>query len=128
MQTNMKLVLLAALMLTMASTAASAQQRAGGNSACAADLEKFCAGVEPGAGRIYRCLEEHEAQLSDACKEHVAQMRQRAGTISAACKDDLTKFCKSISVGGGRVRNCLKRHEAELSPSCKTALEEAQKP
>ncbi len=37
--------------------------------ACAADAQKFCAGVQPGGGRIVACLKEHKDSLSDQCKQ-----------------------------------------------------------
>ena len=128
MQIKVTLALMALLMLALAHTPAPAQPRGNGSGACTAEKEKFCKDVEPGAGRIRRCLEEHGAELSDACKQHLEQMRARTRTIEEACRDDVTKFCKSVSVGGGSLRNCLKRHDPELSPSCKTALEESKKP
>jgi len=36
--------------------------------ACKPDVEKFCQNVQPGGGRIRQCLQQHEAELSDACK------------------------------------------------------------
>jgi Cysteine rich repeat len=36
--------------------------------ACKPDAEKFCAGVAPGGGRIMECLNQHQSELSDACK------------------------------------------------------------
>jgi len=38
-------------------------------SACAADAQKLCAGVQPGGGRIVACLKEHKDSLSDRCKQ-----------------------------------------------------------
>ncbi len=36
---------------------------------CAADAQKFCAGVQPGGGRIIACLKEHKDSLSDRCRQ-----------------------------------------------------------
>jgi hypothetical protein len=36
--------------------------------ACQPDVEKFCAGIAPGAGAIRQCLRQHASELSDACK------------------------------------------------------------
>jgi len=38
---------------------------------CKADIEKFCASVEAGEGRILSCLEANKAQVSDGCKQAV---------------------------------------------------------
>jgi len=35
---------------------------------CAEDVKKLCSDVEKGEGRVIKCLKEHEAQLSEACK------------------------------------------------------------
>jgi len=42
------------------------------------------------------------------------------------CADDIEKYCKEIKPGGGRIMNCLKAHETELSPSCKEKMCELQ--
>ena len=36
--------------------------------ACKGDIEKLCKGIHPGEGRIVKCLKEHEAEVSAACK------------------------------------------------------------
>lgn len=36
--------------------------------ACKADMKKFCAGTQPGEGRLVKCLKQHEAELSADCK------------------------------------------------------------
>ena len=43
--------------------------------ACKDDAAKVCKGVEPGKGRILRCLKQHEGELSPGCKEHVDKPR-----------------------------------------------------
>ena len=40
-------------------------------SACAADIKTHCTGVQPGGGRIYQCLKQHEDQLGAACQDQM---------------------------------------------------------
>jgi hypothetical protein len=69
---------LPALAQETAPGAADSAARAKVRSACAADAEKFCAGVERGKGGGMRaCFEAHEAQLSADCK---AARTERAAT------------------------------------------------
>ena len=35
--------------------------------ACEADADKFCLDVQPGEGRMIRCIKEHETEASEAC-------------------------------------------------------------
>lgn len=35
------------------------------------------------------------------------------------CSKDITKFCKDVKRGGGRIADCLKKHESDLSAACK---------
>lgn len=37
--------------------------------ACTADVQRLCAGVQPGGGRIVSCLKENKNSLSDRCKQ-----------------------------------------------------------
>ena len=39
-----------------------------------------------------------------------------------ACGSDLKMLCGSIQPGGGRIRECIKQHRAELSTGCKVAI------
>ena len=41
--------------------------------ACKDDVQKFCANVERGKGKIRECLSGHTADLSDACKARLAE-------------------------------------------------------
>ena len=36
---------------------------------CDDDLEKFCANIEPGQGRLAECLKKNEAKVSGRCKQ-----------------------------------------------------------
>ena len=42
---------------------------------CKDDLEKFCSSVQPGEGRLLKCLEENEKKVSDRCKSALKDVR-----------------------------------------------------
>ena len=86
--------------------------------ACAGDIAKFCKDLQPGGGRIAKCLKDHEKELSATCKEEVAEVQKRWNETAQACHDDVLKFCKDAQPGGGRIAKCLKEHQSELSPEC----------
>jgi hypothetical protein len=60
---------------------ATPEQREKMRAACAADVQKFCADVERGKGAMRTCLEAHQTQLSDSCKD------ARAERAAARAKD-----------------------------------------
>jgi hypothetical protein len=102
--------------------------------ACKDDAQKFCAGVQPGAGRIARCLQQHADHLSPGCKAqgekmvaHRAQRRGAMQEIAQACKPDAEKFCADVQPGGGRIVQCLKQHQTELSSECTAAVSAAHR-
>lgn len=45
--------------------------------ACDGDIEKQCGSVEPGDGRIAKCLVEKQSSLSQACQAEVAGLKVR---------------------------------------------------
>ncbi len=45
---------------------------------CTADVQRLCANIQPGGGRILACLRQHKDALSDPCK----QAAQRASSMS----------------------------------------------
>lgn len=102
--------------------------------ACKDDVQKFCATVEPGAGRIARCLEQNADHLSAQCKAEGEKMRaqrtKRRGEmreVAEACKPDAERFCAEVQPGGGRIAQCLKQHQSELSEPCTHAVRAAQR-
>jgi hypothetical protein len=98
-----------------------------GRGPCAEDAAKYCKDVQPGGGRMARCMKEHENELSGACKEHILQMKQRGKEIHEACQDDAMKLCKDVKPGKGMIARCLKEHREELSPGCKEKLPEVRR-
>jgi hypothetical protein len=70
------LILAAAFGLFALAPAMAQEITAAERVACKADYEQFCRGTIPGGGRILRCLDEHYAQLGNACKKVVEGYRK----------------------------------------------------
>ncbi len=93
--------------------------------ACKADVEKLCPGTKPGPERR-ECMMQHKDQVSQQCRALFEEVRERRGEGRAAmraCAPDAAKLCKDVQRGGGRVIECLKSHQSELSPACSEAME-----
>jgi hypothetical protein len=77
----MKVILIAfaaALGLSSGLSLAADQPAGGGpRTACKADVDKLCPGVQPRGGRIIACLQANEAQVSAACKDALAKAREK---------------------------------------------------
>ena len=102
-------------------TSASAEATA---KPCADDAAKLCKGVQPGGGAVANCLKEHSSELSPACKESIEKGKKKVHEFKEACAEDAKKLCKDEKPGGGRIVQCLKKHESELSPACKANMEQ----
>jgi len=118
---QMKSFTMLAGVLCLAVTTASAEQNA---KPCAEDAAKLCKGVQQGEGRVAKCLKEHASELSPACKQNVAELKAKVQDFKQACETDAKTLCKDTRPGGGRILQCLKQHEGELSPACKEAMEQ----
>lgn len=56
-----------------------------------------------------------------------AKLDAAAQKIQAACADDVTKFCSSVTKGDGRVIHCMLAFEDQISAKCDFAVFEAQR-
>jgi hypothetical protein len=90
---------------------------------CADDIEKYCKEIKPGGGRLLNCLKAHEKELSASCCAKIGELQGFITECEQACSGDIARFCKEVQPGGGRILNCLKGHDKELSPSCSAKLE-----
>jgi len=81
---------------------------------CVADAEKLCPGVKPGQGRVAQCLKSHQTEMSDACKQHIAEFREEA----KSCQADVEKLCPGAKAGRER-HECMRAHQDQVSPECK---------
>eukprot|EP00899_Mesostigma_viride_P022799 jgi/Mesvir1/3703/Mv14989-RA.1 len=95
--------------------------------ACADDVEQFCADVPPGEGRVHKCLLEHRAELSDACRMEEDKLQalefsdvRLQPQLHRACGAEIDEFCKNVEPGHSRVFACLLEHvsNADFSAEC----------
>ena len=47
--------------------------------ACKPDIERLCAGVPPGGGRIIGCLKEHKMEMSVGCAMTLKKVKEKMG-------------------------------------------------
>ena len=43
---------------------------------CRDDVERLCAGVKPGGGRIIKCLKEHKEEMSVGCAKALRELKR----------------------------------------------------
>jgi hypothetical protein len=67
-------VAVATTFFVLSAMAASAQDRKAIMHACAGDVKRLCAGIQPGGGRIKACMKKKMAQVSAPCINSVLQV------------------------------------------------------
>lgn len=116
-------------MRTMGRVAIAAWLAAGSaraEDACRPDVERLCAGIPQGGGRIAACLKANEAAVSPACKAELASVRRKAREVGEACADDVGSFCADVPPGKGAVLGCLAQNQASLTPQCQGVVQGAR--
>ena len=98
---------------------------------CKKELDSFCKEVTPGEGRVLACLYAYEDKLSSRCEyalyDASAQLEHAVATLTYVaneCADDLKKHCAAVEAGGGRLAECLKKNEKDVSKRCKDATKD----
>ena len=115
------IVILFAVFPAVAQTNSSAPGAGSGGklrAACGEDLQRFCAGVPPGGGRLVQCLSSHAGELLAACGDMVTAASRGGAKLREACGEDLQRFCAAVQPGGRRLVQCLTSHTGELSAAC----------
>jgi hypothetical protein len=115
----------AALAVALLAAANGASAQTAGSSPCTTDMKSLCPDAQGAAGR-YRCLLEHEAELSTTCRDHLrtqqAQRAARRAAVRSACQADIDRWCALATPSEGGVFGCLRRKADEVSPACREAL------
>ena len=127
------IILIALAILPLLVTAATAQQSLVETVAngCKVEIEKYCAQVTPGEGRVLACLFAHGDKLSATCEhalyDAAVQLERAVAALSYVaneCDADLEKYCASIAPGEGRLLECLEKNNKQVSGRCKNALKD----
>jgi hypothetical protein len=115
-----KIVLTACAALTLWASCAMAQETLAVG-ACAQDVKKLCAGIQPGEDRLRSCAREHIREFSGACLLSLAKLTEVGGD----CRAHLNRECANVEVGEDRLESCVRGAVASLSDTCKNALAQA---
>ena len=98
---------------------------------CKVELEKYCAMVTPGDGRLLGCLFAYQDKLSNKCEyalyDAAAQLERAVAAMTylvAECDNDLEKFCSDVAPGDGRLKDCIDKNMAGVSDRCKSAMKD----
>lgn len=120
--------LLALLLLAACAAPAAAA------SPCAAEYRQFCREVDPGQGRLKKCLQEHEDELGPSCKAQVqadrkadsaAKPKSATAGFHAVCDDDIKTLCPDLA--GAELARCMNENRASFSDDCKAFLDRLKK-
>ena len=111
---------LAAMLLLFAPQLACAQE----SHPCKADREKFCAGIQPGDGKLGECMKQHEAELSPECTAERKERQEMRKNVRMNCTAEIGKFCADGEKGQGGVMKCQGSHASELGQTCADSLKQ----
>ncbi len=92
---------------------------------CTPDIERYCETVEPGDGRILRCLQEHQPHLSANCQSTLEAANSKLAELRWTCAPDVIRLCRA-SLGTDRrgIVRCLQSHQAEISAPCSRGIQD----
>jgi Cysteine rich repeat len=94
-------------------------------SACAADVNKFCSNVTRGEGRLLLCLQAVDDQLSHSCEfalyrasRNLNRALDRVERIADACWSDIEAQCSNAD----HIGKCVMEKSSSFSPSCQSVV------
>ncbi|GFR44890.1 hypothetical protein Agub_g6234 [Astrephomene gubernaculifera] len=96
--------------------------------ACRTDVDNFCKDVEPGEGRVHKCLRDNRKKLSDSCRREELLLEEKEAnsielnvSLLKACKAERQLYCSAVQPGQARVFRCLAENmnDADFGSGCK---------
>jgi Cysteine rich repeat len=92
---------------------------------CTEEIRTFCAGVQPGGGRIMQCLKTNEAKLTPACTGRMNDLQETVSGPLGVCRDDWVAYCyhPRVSTGRQEMTQCLHANQEKVSAGCQKALQ-----
>lgn len=87
---------------------------------CYKEVQKICAGVEPGEGRLTDCVTRNQSQFSVTCRPEVHAVIEQRGRFTTQCKTHAAALCPGVKAGTGRLYACLRFQEDQLGATCRS--------
>jgi len=100
--------------------------------ACKQDVSEYCNGIEPGQGRVHKCLRANMDRISPRCKMMQRKLEEmeaediRLNPRLAVCIPAARRLCSHAPPGNAGRIACLQDHMADddFPPECYNAMEE----
>ncbi|CAI5991320.1 unnamed protein product [Closterium sp. NIES-65] len=102
------------------------------NETCSGDVQRLCADVPTGEGRVQDCLRDHRNSLNWECLAELFRQEIESSEdirlntrLFKACLEDKRRFCPDVLPGDARVKDCLESHlhDSDFSKTCKVEFE-----
>ena len=91
---------------------------------------RFCAFRVPDMENmedIIKCLDAHQEDLREPCKDMVANATATISKFHTACDEDLNKICPAAVGNSDKTHECVVENLAELSSGCLQAISDIAK-
>ena len=99
---------------------------------CGRDIDRYCRGVNLGAGRLRACLAANQAKVAPLCKssaeQAMAAVEKRAAArvaVLQVCAADAQRMCGLVQKGDGQILECMLTAQRGTSPKCNQAITDA---
>jgi hypothetical protein len=90
--------------------------------ACREEIRELCPDATD-RRQIGACVRERLDDLSPACAERLARVREKRRERRRACSEDVAALCGDVEPGTGGARRCLRENLDQLSGACREALD-----